>query len=389
MNDSFADRLDAWLKSSPETVAAQEGKLFDRVIAPNAKAIVLYGAGFMGKQALGALRSAGIEPLAFADDRSDRRMEGFAVVPPEEIARRYPGATVFVTILLPHAQFVETANRLKRLGCGQIFSGTDLFHALKQPYFYLDLPHKVLLAGDEIKRALSLFSDEPSRREFLTQIGLRLNLAVDAPPALPLAAQYQPGDLFLKKTDEAFVDCGAFDGDTVEAFLRWQQGSFARVLALEPDRQNFSALQDRLARMPAAVREKIAVAAVAVGASDGTVRFSPTGTAEARLSSDQHGYDVPLARLDTLLAGQGPTYIKMDIEGAEFDALLGARETIQRTMPVLAICVYHQQDHLWKIPLLINSLSPHYRFLLRTYLPGRLETVCYAVPKNRLTNQPA
>ena len=389
MTDSYSDHLDAWLKPSADTAAVREGELFRRVIEPNAKSIVLFGAGFMGKQALCALRSVGIEPLAFSDDTRDRRIVGFAVIAPEEIARRYPGAVVFVTILLPPARFAETANRLKRLGCQEVLPGADLFHALKQSYFYVDLPHKILRAKEEVKQALELFSDEPSRREFLAQISLRLEIAFDAPPELPLDRQYRPDEFFSKKDDEVFVDCGAFDGDTVKAFLAWQGGAFARVLALEPDRENFSALQNRLAQMPASVREKITTASMAVGATDGFVKFATTGTAEARVSVDEHGYEVPLAKLDTLLAGQSPTYLKMDIEGAEVEALLGARDTIRRSRPVLAICVYHQQDHLWKIPLLIDSFAKGYRFFLRTYLLGRLETVCYAVPENRLIDSPA
>jgi hypothetical protein len=74
----------------------------------------------------------------------------------------------------------------------------------------------------------------------------------------------------------------------------------------------------------------------------------------------------------------------MDIEGAEPDALLGTRKTIQKNMPVMAICLYHAQEHLWQIPLLIQSISNDYKFFLRRYSDECWETVCYAVPRNRL-----
>jgi hypothetical protein len=74
----------------------------------------------------------------------------------------------------------------------------------------------------------------------------------------------------------------------------------------------------------------------------------------------------------------------MDIEGAEPDALLGARNIIKNDLPVLAVCLYHNQEHLWKIPLLIQSISSEYNFFLKRYSDECWELVCYAVPNHRL-----
>jgi hypothetical protein len=73
----------------------------------------------------------------------------------------------------------------------------------------------------------------------------------------------------------------------------------------------------------------------------------------------------------------------MDIEGSEMDALAGASRIIREQGPLLAICVYHKQDDLWKIPLLIHSLNPEYRFFLRPHKLEVWDLVCYAVPKAR------
>jgi hypothetical protein len=61
-------------------------------------------------------------------------------------------------------------------------------------------------------------------------------------------------------------------------------------------------------------------------------------------------------------------------------AILSGRKPVVLAAPILAVCIYHKQDHLWKVPLLINSLFDGYRFYIRSYMAGRLETVCYAVP---------
>ena len=77
----------------------------------------------------------------------------------------------------------------------------------------------------------------------------------------------------------------------------------------------------------------------------------------------------------------------MDIEGAEPETLNGSIRIIQKHSPVLAISVYHQFDHLWKLPLLIKSLSEQYSFFLRPYRLAHWDLVCYAIPTNRIIRQ--
>jgi hypothetical protein len=83
--------------------------------------------------------------------------------------------------------------------------------------------------------------------------------------------------------------------------------------------------------------------------------------------------------LDDILPDFIPTFIKMDIEGAEIEAIKGARYTISKFKPDLAIAVYHKIEHLWEVPLLIKSLKNNYKFYLRSYEHFNQETVLYAV----------
>ena len=75
----------------------------------------------------------------------------------------------------------------------------------------------------------------------------------------------------------------------------------------------------------------------------------------------------------------------MDIEGAEFDALRGGSNVIRRDRPILAICVYHNQNDIWRIPLLIHEMIPEHKLYLRAYEGDGFQTVMYAVPPERLT----
>jgi hypothetical protein len=88
--------------------------------------------------------------------------------------------------------------------------------------------------------------------------------------------------------------------------------------------------------------------------------------------------------IDDLAPAADPTFIKMDIEGAELDALAGARRSIQTHRPILSISVYHKQDDLWRIPLFIHTLVEDYRLFLRPHEVDGKELVCYAAPANRL-----
>ena len=76
-----------------------------------------------------------------------------------------------------------------------------------------------------------------------------------------------------------------------------------------------------------------------------------------------------------------PDYIKMDIEGAEKEALQGARETIKDFTPNLAISIYHKPEDLWEIPILINEINPNYDFFIRCHNHLCLETVLYCSKK--------
>jgi hypothetical protein len=113
------------------------------------------------------------------------------------------------------------------------------------------------------------------------------------------------------------------------------------------------------------------------------MHFNASGTAGSHLSSEGATQAVECRCLDTLLDGRTPTLVKMDIEGAEPDALRGAFEVIRRARPILAVCAYHKSEHLWTLPQIMKAALPDYRISLRRYAEECWETVYYAVPPER------
>ena len=193
--------------------------------------------------------------------------------------------------------------------------------------------------------------------------------------------------LFAWSDDEWVVDAGAYDGDTIKTIVRLYGDRFRRILALEPDPANFAKLQQVVESLPQSTRGKIECRQLAVASAAGSLHIDATGTAASATSnrSSEHSVAVRAEPLDSLLGDARPTFMKFDIEGAEVDALTGARQTIERQAPILAVCVYHQQDHLWRIPLLLREWRNDYALFLRPHNEEGWDLVCYAVPRARLT----
>jgi FkbM family methyltransferase len=178
---------------------------------------------------------------------------------------------------------------------------------------------------------------------------------------------------------EVFVDCGAFDGDTLRAFLQRKGNQFDRLIAFEPDPTNFDALQTAITNLPAGTRDRISVRRVAVHSGRETLRFSSADGAGSAVTF-AGDIEVEANSLDELLTDVEPTFIKMDIEGAEPNALRGAMGTLRTKAPTLAICLYHAREHLWVLPNAIRAANPNYRIYLRRHSDECWETVAYALP---------
>jgi len=388
MQSNSLSQLEMLLGEPMETTLERERTAFDRAAAPFERSIVIFGAGNLGQQVLAGLRGAGIEPLAFADNNKalwGREVAGLSVLPPDAAAERYAESAVFVvTVWNPNlpAGIRTILEQLRQLGCHRVVPFVTLFWKYPErflPYYLFDLPSKLVGQAAHVRGVYGLLSDDASRELFVRQVQFRLTgdfLCLPPPAARP---EYFAPDFYRLGQDECFVDCGAFDGDTICAFLERTKGAFRRVIAFECDPVNYCALTS-LDGIEQRLRERIFVHRAAVGATDGKVRFSATGSTNASVSSTGE-IEVDCATLDRALAGERPTFIKMDIEGAELDALRGAETLIRQHKPLLAICVYHVQDHLWRIPLFIHDLYPGYRIFMQEYFPDGLELVCFAVPE--------
>jgi FkbM family methyltransferase len=321
--------------------------------------IILFGAGACGRFAL----QCGISPLAFTDNDSTRwgtNFEGFPIISPEEALRT--GATFVVTIYQASARKVR--EQLRSMNAPLLSLASVIPVHSDQP------------SGEIAARLLEIVSEEETKAEFQNQLQFRKTWDYDTQrPPSHIRDIYFP-QFIRHREDEVYFDCGAANGDTIREFIRcWPD--YKMIVAFEPDAENYAAM----IRLTPFRETAFASYNCALSDSNGYIRFASFGDMSSRVDESVDTV-VPSMTLDE--CRHEPTYIKMDIEGAERKALEGAHWTLQVHKPVLAIVAYHKAADLWEIPLLIHALVPSYDLRLRRYAEGASELVWYAVPSERI-----
>lgn len=389
----WQEQLESILAESVASARARERQAFDQLAGPWAQSVVLYGAGNLGRKVLSGLRKHNVDPIAFADANPSldgNRVHGVPVFSPEAAARRFGKEAVFVVCVWhPDREHgaQDIIDRLSALGVERVTSFVPLFWKFADdflPYYLWDLPSKLLLQSAAIREACSTFEEE-SLEQLASELRFRLHGDFGAMPPPLRTPQYLARELFDISETECFVDCGAYDGDTMRDFVSAVDGRFRRLIAFEADHNNFQRLREYVGQQPQTVKDRVSIREVAVGRDSGTLRFDSTAGTDAAVSATG---DTIIAStcLDDSLAGEVPTIVKMDIEGSEMDALEGAAQAIHTHKPLLAICVYHRPDHLWAIPMWLRKAQPDSKLFLKSYAVDGWESVCYAVPPGRSVN---
>ena len=374
-------------------VADAERRHFDTLVGRDGLPIVLFGAGNLGRRILAGLRHVGVEPVGFCDNSPDRQgtcIDGLHVFAPADgVANFGPRVAYVVSIWTPYGRLAyPTVNlQLRALGAKIVVPFAPLmwkFAEVFLPNFCLDLPFRLYRAAGDVKAGYELLQDDSSRNNFRTQLRYLLSAmdTIEVAGAEDMESYFTSGPAELGDA-EFLVDCGAYDGDTIASFLSISGGNFERIVAFEPDAIAAARLTRFVSGLAPSVRRRIQVEIAAVAREKGQARFVGGGTETSRLSGEGDT-TVWSTALDEALDGTHPTFVKMDIEGAEDEALTGAESTIQRARPVLAICTYHVQQHLFRIPLHIAAIDRAYRIYLRRRGPDR-DLVCFAVPPERAT----
>lgn len=188
--------------------------------------------------------------------------------------------------------------------------------------------------------------------------------------------QYFPEDEILcKAKDEVFIDVGAYNGNTSCCFSRWVEGKYRKIYAMEPDKIMFQVLKEYIKMWGLNSVYLINKGAYSYATE---VAFNSDILTGSSIIAKDGKSTISTISIDQMLDGEKATYIKMDIEGTEMEALLGAKDTIKKFKPKLAISIYHKMSDLWQIPYYIMQQYPWYKIYIRHYTPLTTETVLYA-----------
>lgn len=235
----------------------------------------------------------------------------------------------------------------------------------------------------ELENVNQLLADDRSKEVFQNLVNFKITMN---PSYLKGVAdsenlQYFDPQIIHFTDEECFVDCGAFTGDTLEAFSGNVKNKWSKYYCFEADKINWCRLNAYIANR---ALQNVETFNVGCWNKKEKLFFAASGPAGEISRNNEHEV-IEADTLDHVLKNRKITFIKMDIEGAECQALEGAADIIREQKPVLAISIYHTlHDFLW-IPQMIHSMGKDYRIFIRHYREMTdSETICYAVPGNEL-----
>lgn len=270
---------------------------------------------------------------------------------------------------------------------------------IEDPFNFHDFSYDFFLKHvEQYQASYDLLEDDLSRNIFIEALRARVRGSSDDLVKYKSQSKFTYDfELLDMNTSDVLVDCGAYTGDTIDELEEYLKGKekdekFAHVYAFEPDEGNADKILEKYRE------EQVTVIRKGLGKTVGNVKFYADNSLYSNvvdsnmwgentrrdLYGDQEVYtEIEISTLDIELKNLDVSVIKMDIEGSELDALIGAREIIDRCFPKLAICIYHKGEDFYT---LIQEIHRHdtenrrYRYYLRHHSDDLSETVLYALP---------
>jgi FkbM family methyltransferase len=342
-------------------------------------AIGVVGAAVEGARLTMLCSDLGIGIAALADDHPAKigTMIAGHTVEPLAALTRLDRAT---PIVIASHRVLAATERLRGLGFKTVLPfaalqilAPDLF----PPHMFYDgMLDDLWNNRDRYARLYDQLSDQRSRDVLDAVLAFRQTLdPVALKNVLDDDDLYAPKGLIAFSNEEIYVDGGSYDGDTIRAFVRRVGNRFVRIYAFEPDPVTFGALQSNFSTEP-----RVEAIHAGLHREKGVLRFKDDGSRGAIFSNDGE-IEMPVTTLDDVIGEGSVSYIKMNIEGAEIDALQGGEKLIRRELPKLALSVYHRPSDLWRIPEIVKQFDAGYDLYLRQHDGGIIETVLYALHK--------
>jgi FkbM family methyltransferase len=363
-----------WMKMLMPTHEA----LHEKLIKDNS--VIIYGAGYNGIATLIKLKEWGVPVLCLCDadrNKQGRTLSGVPVISLETL-NEYARETI--VLISPERHVAQIRKTLRDMGFRNLLycTGTgvtlEAVIATREAFLANAAENLEESNTDKIAFVSARLCDEKSKEIFSAVLDANFRAAYEKLEEYQEDEQYFSEDIIGLRENEVFVDCGALNGDTVLQFIR-RAPTYEYIYSFEPEPLQFELTKALFTQKRI---EYCKIFNLAVSHSKQRLRFVSDGDSS---TIDNSGNQfVSADSLDNILLNEAhrPTYIKMDIEGAELDALRGVEKLIDRDHPKLAISVYHKIEDVWEIPHYIMRRHPGYRIYLRQHA-AFTETVCYGI----------
>lgn len=345
------------------------------------KKVIIWGKSISALSLYVELKSKNIDVIGFTDSFT-MQLQQFTDLPlyPFEQVLKMKDIVIYIATMVPKYQ-IEILEFLQDVNvpvlCKGIVYGPGQYdiHLMKE---------KLENDKDKIVQIRNVLKDETSKTTFdcLIQYRISNNHRLLSEVCETKHRQYFPTrEIFGPSEDEVFIDAGGYNGETSVEFSEWVHGKYQKIYLMEPDK-----LMKSVAKEYVALKNLKNIEIIGKGAYSKSTVLNFRNLAESGSSCiDRTGNSrIETITIDEMLQSNPATYIKMDIEGAEISALMGAEKTIEQYRPKLAISIYHKDDDLWNIPYYIYQKYPWYQLFIRHYTTITTETILYAVERKHV-----
>lgn len=347
-----------------------------QLLQSTSKPVVLYGMGNGADKILDWCEANGVKVQGvFASDEFVRgqRFRGFTVERYDALQKRL-GAKDLLVVIAFASERPEVLARFAQLDEEQQVVAPHL------PLF--DEPETVSAEWlakyeTELQFVYDKLADEQSRRVFAAALNYKLSGKLHYLFECTTQREEDLRTLVKPGADEVYLDLGAYNGDTVEEFGRLTNWRWQQVLAVEPDRRNCRKLR-LMAEQLAQQGLTVEVYESGIWSETGELSFSDSGGRQSTFVGAQKK-TVAVTTIDEIAAGRQVSYIKLDVEGAEKQALAGGSRTLADCQPKLFLAAYHYDADIFRLPMLLWELVPEYKIYLRKhpYVPAwELNFIC-------------
>ena len=335
------------------------------------KQIYILGTNNYGLCTANWINSLGYEVKGFINDfESYSKFETFNVYKSIDI----PQNVSLINCIVEGKVIIAEENICKLNPCSHIdYFALQLAYSdsLKEITF-LEETDNIAFNFDEYNFVCDNFEDEESKFTFESITNFRLNRDIKYLNNFSFKIKEQYFESFIQLNNSpVFIDGGGFDGESTKIFIE-KFPDYDSVFYFEPNESTFIKSKERLS-----IFRNIHFFQKGLWNKSDKLIFDNSLGSASRLSTEGT-VNISTVALDEIIT-TGIDLIKLDIEGAEYNALIGAKKLIQNYKPALAICVYHNQNDFIQIPKLILSFRSDYKILLRHYTQGVFETVMYFI----------